>query len=325
MSVDTDRDQGRDHDWIMAEAGRLAALGETAPRLARDPVNQPMINNWTEAIGDRNPIYADTEIARELYGGPVAPTAMAQVWTMYGLDPERPAHDPLHGTMRMLDEAGYTSVLGTNCDQTYARHLQPGEQVAVTTRLESVVGPKQTGVGEGYFVTTESRWWVALPDGRSEVVATMTFRVLKFRPRAAALAADLGEPVRPVVNRDTEFFWSGTAEGELRIQKCNACGVLRHPPGPVCPECHAMDRGYVVATGRGRVHSSVVHHAPKIPGKRLPLTLVLVELTEGVRMVGELLDPPETVEIGAPVVVDLVTVDDALTLPSWRLAEEGAR
>lgn len=308
------------HDWIMAEAERLSGLGETSPRLARDSVNQPMINNWVEAIGDSNPIYTDTEIARELYGGPVAPTAMAQVWTMYGLDPERPAHDPLHGTMRMLDQAGYTSVLGTNCDQTYARHLRPGEQVAVTTRLESVVGPKQTGVGEGYFVTTESRWWVG-----DEVVATMTFRVLKFRPRASAAVEDLGDPVRPVVNRDTEFFWAGTAAGELRIQRCNPCGVLRHPPGPVCPSCQAMDRGYVVATGRGRVHSSVVHHAPKIPGKRLPLTLVLVELEEGVRMVGELLDPPETVEIDAPVSVEFVSVDDELTLASWRLSEDGAR
>lgn len=309
----------RGHDWIMAEAERVAALGETSPRPARDPVNQPMINNWVEAIGDRNPIYADTEIARELYGGPVAPTAMAQVWTMYGLDPERPAHDPLHGTMRILDQAGYTSVLGTNCDQTYARQLRPGEQVAVTTRLESVVGPKQTGVGEGYFVTTESRWWVALPDGSSEVVATMTFRVLKFRPRATE---DLGEAVRPVVNRDTEFFWVGTNAGELRIQRCNACGVLRHPPGPVCPSCHAMDRGYVVASGRGRVHSSVVHHAPKIPGKRLPLTLVLVELEEGVRMVGELLDAPDAAEIGAPVSVEFVRSGDDLTLASWRLAAD---
>ena len=45
-------------------------------------------------------------------------------------------------------------VLGTNCEQTYDRYLRVGEEVTVTTRLESVVGPKQTGVGEGYFVTT---------------------------------------------------------------------------------------------------------------------------------------------------------------------------
>ena len=95
------------HEWIMAETERLKALGETEPRLARDPVNQPMINNWLEAMGETDPRFTAGE----------APPAMAQVWTMFGLDPERPAGDPLHGTMRVLDEAGFTSVLGTNCDQ----------------------------------------------------------------------------------------------------------------------------------------------------------------------------------------------------------------
>ncbi len=83
----------------------------------------------------------------------------------------------------MLTEAGFVGVLGTNCEQTYDRTLRVGEEVTVTTRLEDVVGPKQTGVGEGYFVTTRSVWRVALLDGQSEQVATMLFRVLKFKPR----------------------------------------------------------------------------------------------------------------------------------------------
>ncbi|MDP3891585.1 bifunctional MaoC family dehydratase N-terminal/OB-fold nucleic acid binding domain-containing protein, partial [Nocardioides sp.] len=251
------------HDHIMARAAELQALGETAPRLARDPVNQPMINNWLEAIGETDPRFRDG----------VAPPAMAQVWTMYGLDPTRPAGDPLHATMRMLDEAGFTSVLGTNCDQTYARPLRVGEQVAITSRLESVVGPKRTGVGEGYFVTTVNTWWVD-----DEAVATMTFRVLKFKPAPRPAKVDRSRTIRPQRNRDTEFFWEGTAAGELRIQRCNACGELRHPPGPMCPSCHAADRGFVVASGRGIVFSHLVHHAPQLPGKELPLRLVLVEL-----------------------------------------------
>ena len=85
-------------------------------------------------------------------------------------------------------------------------------------------------------------------------------------------------------NRDTEFFWDGTRAGELRIQKCNACGALRFPPGPVCPSCDAMDRGYVVAGGRGTVFSYVVHHAPPVPGRELPIMIALVDLDEGVRM-----------------------------------------
>jgi len=223
--------------------------------------------------------------------------------------------------MTVLTDAGFTGVLGTNCEQEYSRPLRVGEEVTVTTRLESVVGPKQTGVGEGYFVTTRNVWRVANPDGRSEVVASMLFRVLKFVPKQSQGSADADFVLRPQMNRDTEFFWQGTPAGELRIQSCNACGALRHPPGPACPECGALDRGHVVASGRGTVFSYVVHRHPPVPGRELPILLVLVDLEEGVRMLGELLDTdPEKVEIGMPVVVDFQRIDDDLTLPVWRTA-----
>ena len=295
---------GREHEGILAGAERLRALGETEPRLARDPVNQPMVNNWLEAIGETDPRFTAGE----------APPAMAQVWTMYGLDPERPAGDPLHGAMQLLDAAGYTSVLGTNCDQTYERYLRMGEQVSVTTRLESVVGPKQTGVGEGYFVTTRSTWRVG-----DEVVARMLFRVLKFKP-STPTRVDRSDVTRPARNRDTEFFWEGTARGELRVQSCNACGALRHPPGPLCPECRAADRGFVVTSGRGKIFSFLVHHAPSLPGRELPWTLALVELDEGIRMVAEVKGAPQDLVIGDPVMVAFDRIDDDLTLPVWETA-----
>ena len=127
--------------------------------------------------------------------------------------------------------------------------------------------------------------------------------------------------LRPQVNRDTAYFWEGTASGELRLQRCNVCGSLRHPPGPACPECGALDRGYVPASGRGTVFSYVVHHHPPVPGRELPIVLVLVDLEEGVRMVGELVDAsPEDLAIGIPVTADFRHVDDDLTLPVWRRA-----
>lgn len=279
--------------------------GNSPAREAPDPVNVPMIRHWAEAIGDTNPRWApgpDTE----------APPAMAQVWTMYGLNPERMPGDPLPDTMSIFDEAGYTAVLGTNCDQTYARTLRPAERVAISTRLADVVGPKTTGVGEGWFITTQSTWTVG-----DEEVATMQFRVLKFKPGTGRASVDPSQSARPMINRDTEFFWEGTAAGELRIQKCNACGELRHPPGPVCPKCHAMDRGYVVASGRGTVHSFLVHHAPVIPGKQLPLTLALVDLDEGARMIGEV---SGEAEIGDAVEVWFDPIDEDVTLAKWRPA-----
>jgi len=81
---------------ILARAGQIKAAGGSAPRAGRDPVNQPMINNWVEALGDPNPIYVSDDAARAAgHEGIVAPPAMIQVWTMVGLRGHRTADDPL--------------------------------------------------------------------------------------------------------------------------------------------------------------------------------------------------------------------------------------
>ncbi|MFL6105646.1 MAG: Zn-ribbon domain-containing OB-fold protein [Marmoricola sp.] len=130
--------------------------------------------------------------------------------------------------------------------------------------------------------------------------------------------------VRPMVNRDSQFFWDGTAAGELRIPKCNACGKLRFPPGPACQSCEAYDRGYQVAAGTGTVFSYVVHRHPPVPGKELPIVIALVDLDEGVRMVGEVVGVDD-LEIGDRLQVDYNRIDDELTLPVWRLSNEEGR
>ena len=297
-------------DAIRAAADRIAAAGDSKPRLARDPVNRPMIRNWLEAIGDPG----------TPEGSRTAPPAMIQVWTMPGLHGARADDDPLAAMTALLDEAGYPAIVATNCDQAYHRYVRLGEQLAVSTRLVDVTGPKRTALGEGWFVTTRSTWTAG-----GEPVATMDFRVLKYQPAArmtpqgGAIPSAPPGVMRPVVSPDTEFFWAGTAAGELRVQRCGDCGALRHPPGPRCLSCGAMTAGYVVAAGTGEVYSYVVHHHPPVPGKRLPVVIALVQLPEGVRMTGELLGAgPDEVRIGLPVRAEFVRIDDELTLPAWR-------
>lgn len=293
-------------------ARRIAATGESAPRVARDPVNLPMIHHWTDAMGDTSPVYESDG---------VAPPAMIQVWTMPGLHRPTGVSDPFAEMLAVLDGAGYTSIVATNSEQNYHRYLRHGEVIEVRTRLRDVVGPKKTALGEGYFVTTESTWYSG-----TEPVGTMVFRVLKFRPQSAAPApVPVAEPkpdvIRPVINRDTGFFWAGTSVSELRIQRCGHCGRLRHPPGPACPACGALEPDYVIAAGTGEIYSYVVHRHPPVPGRELPIVVALVALTEGVRMVGEVRGAePDEVRVGAPVRVEFVRIDDDLTLPAWRLA-----
>jgi hypothetical protein len=155
------------HEVIMAAAEKVKAL--TCKRFARDEVNQPTINNWLEAMGIDNPRFKAGE----------APPTMAQVWTMYGLGGKAGPDDPLHAMINVLTDAGFNGVLGTNSEQTYDRYLRVGEHVRVETALDSVVGPKATGMGVGYFVTSRSTWYV-----EDEKVGSMLFRVLKFIPKA---------------------------------------------------------------------------------------------------------------------------------------------
>jgi uncharacterized OB-fold protein len=79
---------------------------------------------------------------------------------------------------------------------------------------------------------------------------------------------------------------------------------------------------YVVASGRGVVYSYVVHHAPQVPGRRLPFVIALVELDEGVRMLGELrgVDPAE-VRVGYPVQVEFLDfpAEDSDRTRAWTL------
>jgi uncharacterized OB-fold protein len=304
-------------DTIRAAAARLAAAGESQPRAARDPVNLPMIRNWTEAIDPGG---------RDDPG--TAPPSMIQVWTMPGLHGDRAGDDPLGQMSQVLDEAGYTSVVATNCEQAYHRYLKVGEQLSVTARLLDVTGPKRTALGEGWFVTTRSTWFSA-----GEPVATMDFRILKYcadpggrppgTPRDRGGATPPAPPgMLPLVTPDTAFFWEGTAAGELRIQRCASCGALRHPPGPMCPACGAAgDGSYVVAAGTGEVFSYVVHHHPPVPGKKLPMVVALVQLPEGVRILGEMPGVrPDQVRIGLPVRVAFAQVG-GMALPAWRPAE----
>jgi len=310
-------------DDIHKAVEQIKAAGRSKPRVARDPVNQPMIRHWVDAIGDDNPIYLDEQAAKSAgHPGVVAPPAMIQVWTMMGLGGDRPGDDPIGPIMELFDGAGFVGVVATNCDQTYHRYLRPGEDVSVVAELTDVVGPKNTALGEGYFISQRITWPVG-----DEDVAEMDWRILKFRPADAGRAEAVTVPedldadamMRPASSRDTKFFWDGINAHELRIQK-RGDGGLQHPPVPALWQDKDSQTDFVVASGKGTVFSFVVHHAPKVPGRTLPFVIALVELDEGVRMLGELRGvDPAAVQIGMPVRATYIDFPEGPGGPAWTL------
>ena len=306
--------------------------GKSEPRTGRDPVNQPMIHHWGDAIGDKNPIYVDEEAAKAAgHPGIVAPPAMIQVWTMGGLGQGRSDDDPLSKMMNLFDDAGYVGVVATNCEQTYHRYLAPGEQLTVHAEITDVVGPKQTALGEGFFINQLITWTVPNGSTDDETVAEMNWRIMKFKPRAEAKSEvpddlDPDKLMRPASSKDTQFFWDGVNAHELRIQR-RPDGSLQHPPVPAVWQDKNAPIDYVVSSGNGTVYSYVVHHAPKVPGRSLPFVIALVELDEGVRMLGELRGvEPSEVQIGMPVRATYIDFPDSDISPAWTLyAWEPAR
>ncbi|MGV9242206.1 bifunctional MaoC family dehydratase N-terminal/OB-fold nucleic acid binding domain-containing protein [Streptomyces sp. NPDC003710] len=288
---------------LKAYEGRPAAVAG----VGKDRVNAPMIRHWCEAMGDTNPAYTGPDA--------IAPPTMLQTWTMGGLSGHAGRAEAYDELLGLLDEAGCTSVVATDCEQEYLRPLRPGDEVTFDAVIESVSDRKRTKLGTGYFVTTRMDLRVA-----GEPVGTHRFRILKYAP---ARARPGGRRPRPVINRDNAGFWEGVARHRLLIQRCTGCGTLRFPWLPGCNACGCPEWDTVEASGAGTVFSYVVVHHPPFPAFSPPYAVGLIELAEGVRMVGNVIGVPyDKVRIGMRVRLEFARYDDELELPVFR-AQDG--
>ncbi len=180
-------------DALRARLEKYVGKPMGPPSVAPDAVNMPMIRHWVDALDDRNPVYLDEEFAATTrFGGIVAPPAMLQTWTMARPKIEgiaerggAPAEMRFDNPIVPLDEAGYVGTLATNSELEFARYLRPGDQLHLTTELESISNRKTTALGPGYFLT-----WVTtyMTDGE-EVVGRQLFRILKFDPSTIGAAS----------------------------------------------------------------------------------------------------------------------------------------
>jgi uncharacterized OB-fold protein len=123
---------------------------------------------------------------------------------------------------------------------------------------------------------------------------------------------------RPAYNRDNAFFAEGLQAGKFRIQRCTQCDTLRAPPRPMCSNCLSLDWEIVEAAGKGTIYSYATHHYPALQGIDTPCPVVLVELDEGVRAIGNLVDGTEAdLAIGKRVTFTVRDEGEGNLLPQW--------
>jgi uncharacterized protein len=322
-----------------------------------DDVNVAMIRHWCEAMGDTNPIYTDPEAAaHSVHGGIVAPPTMLQAWVMrpFGSGRPAPTNNPYVELLALLD-TDFPSVVATNCEQTYNRYLRPGDKISMRTVIDSVSEEKTTGLGTGHFVTSRQDYYAN--DG--ELVGSMLFRILRFRPAQKAATArsvapeglserseseptgaggapaperkERGNSARPRPSTSADQGWHFDAmhnDGKFLVQKCTSCGTVRYPTGPMCRSCNALAWEPVEVSPHGTVYSFVVTHYPVVPSFDYPLPIVLVDLPVNgttVRVVGNAIDcDPAAIVVGQPAELVVQRVDDTLSLPFFRVTTGAA-
>ncbi len=127
----------------------------------------------------------------------------------------------------------------------------------------------------------------------------------------------------PVPSLESAPYWEAMNQGRLVLQRCAACGSLRHYPRSVCDHCYATESDWVEASGRGRVQSwTVIHHAFH-PGFKdaLPYVLVIADLEEGGRIQAPLRGAgADALALDLPVRVLFERQPDGSVLPALSLA-----
>jgi uncharacterized OB-fold protein/acyl dehydratase len=299
---------------------------------AWDKVNEAMVRQWCEVMGVDNPIYTDADYAaKSQHKRLVAPPAMLQAWCLAGfndiLAPGSTTENP-YGVLKLLEAQGYPAVVAVNSNLHFDRYIGIGETLYYTTTFDTISEEKTTALGTGFFVTLKMVFFSEHGNGKNdEKVGELLFRVIKFKPATKpekqSTSNEMPKMLRPKpgISDDNSFFWEGCKVNELRVQECNSCKKLQHPPAPVCMHCHSFDLGYKVASGKGELYSFVVMHHPHVPPFDNPNPIGLVQLEEGVRIAAGLVGVTDGVspKIGQTLQVEFNTFEGDLTIPQFRI------
>jgi uncharacterized OB-fold protein len=105
----------------------------------------------------------------------------------------------------------------------------------------------------------------------------------------------------PHINSENRAFWTGGAEGELRIMHCADCGGYIHPPKPVCRHCLSDQVSPKAVSGLAVVDTFTVNHQPWAPDMAVPFVIARVALDDapGVILTTNIVNcPVDAVDIG---------------------------
>jgi len=134
------------------------------------------------------------------------------------------------------------------------------------------------------------------------------------------MAAPGVKPV-PVPTKETQPYWDGCKQHELRVQKCAACGHHQFYPRLYCTACMSDRVEWVKTSGRAKVLSYTIIYRPVTQAfaGNVPYVVAMVTLDEGPQMMTNIIGcEPEKVHIGMPVQVMFDDWTEEISVPKFK-------
>jgi hypothetical protein len=105
----------------------------------------------------------------------------------------------------------------------------------------------------------------------------------------------------PLIEAESEEFWSALRDGRLLLKLCSSCGRHHYYPRPFCPHCWSGDVDWVEASGGATLYTHSTVYVNDLPpfALQVPYLAAVVDLDEGPRMMTRVVDcEPDDLRIG---------------------------
>jgi hypothetical protein len=115
-------------------------------------------------------------------------------------------------------------------------------------------------------------------------------------------------------------YFEGIELGELRAQRCAACGNAQLHPRRRCAECGSKDVSFFKTSGRGKLYTftTIYRSAPSAFIDQVPYTLGVVTLEDDVRMLTRIVGAEDSeLHCDMPVELMMSSLGEGPSLPCF--------
>ncbi len=129
----------------------------------------------------------------------------------------------------------------------------------------------------------------------------------------------------PQPTPETQPYWDGCKQHELRLQYCNDCKAFFFYPRAFCPTCLSDNIEWRTVSGKGTLHTYVISQRPA-PGfeDEAPYVIAVVRLNEGPHLMSNIVNvepKPENLKPDMPLEVIFAEMNETITLPRFQPAK----